>query len=263
MSLNEQEVEGTTDAAPATLMQTEVNSEPEETNDEVPHLAQEAEEPEVGELERPDYFPEKFWGEDGPDLEKFTESYKNLEKQFSQGKHKAPETYDTAVFSDKNIPLEDPLVGEYTKWAKEFGVNQAAFDKLAGTVLEQTIQNAEAAQIDVDNERRALGPNADAIIKSNIDWADGQLRKGLVTEAERELMNGWGGDAAGQKLLQKVRTWGGDLSRIPVSEVGDDVMSVSDMQDWMSSAMADPRYQSDGNYRRDVEKKIMKYPWPK
>jgi len=27
--------------------------------------------------------------------------------------------------------------------------------------------------------------------------------------------------------------------------------------------MADPRYQSDGSYRRDVEKKIMKYPWPK
>ena len=42
-------------------------------------------------LERPDYYPEKFWDEDGPDVEKLAKSYAELEKKFKAGKHKAPE----------------------------------------------------------------------------------------------------------------------------------------------------------------------------
>lgn len=34
-------------------------------------------------LERPDYYPEKFWDEDGPDVEKLAKSYAELEKSLS------------------------------------------------------------------------------------------------------------------------------------------------------------------------------------
>ena len=37
------------------------------------------------EFEKPEYFPEKFWNEeDGPDIEGLVNSYRELEKNFSQ-----------------------------------------------------------------------------------------------------------------------------------------------------------------------------------
>ena len=58
-----------------------------------------ASEDEETEFVRPDWYPEKFWNEEeGPDLENLVKSYNELQKKFSQGKHKAPEEYDGAVF---------------------------------------------------------------------------------------------------------------------------------------------------------------------
>ena len=55
-------------------------------------------------FERPDFIPEKFWDEkEGQDLEKIMKSYDNLEKQFSQGKHKAPKEYDTEVLTEAGL----------------------------------------------------------------------------------------------------------------------------------------------------------------
>ena len=101
----------------------------------VPHLeAAEEEAVETKEaLERPDWFPEKFWNEDGFELEKMTKSYEELEKAFTQGKHKAPEKFDTKVLDDAGFSSEDPIVDAYLGWAKKFGLNQVAFDELAGT----------------------------------------------------------------------------------------------------------------------------------
>ena len=42
-------------------------------------------------VERPEWFPQKFWDDDGPNLEKMAGSYVNMEKQFHKRKHKAPE----------------------------------------------------------------------------------------------------------------------------------------------------------------------------
>jgi hypothetical protein len=53
-----------------------------------------------GPLERPDYYPAKFWDEDGPDVEKLAKSYAELEKKFKSGKHKAPEQYDISSLAD-------------------------------------------------------------------------------------------------------------------------------------------------------------------
>jgi len=58
-----------------------------------------AKEDEEIELARPEWYPEKFWNDDdGPDLENLVKSYNELQKKFSQGKHKAPENYDTSIF---------------------------------------------------------------------------------------------------------------------------------------------------------------------
>ena len=86
-------------------------------------------------LERPDYYPEKFWDEDGPDVEKLAKSYAELEKKFKAGKHKAPEEYDVSSLADQGLDSDDPTVAVYQDWAKENGISQGAFEDLAGRVL--------------------------------------------------------------------------------------------------------------------------------
>ena len=61
--------------------------------------------------EKPDNFPDKFWDDkDGPDIEALVKSYGEMEKNFSQGKHKAPEV--TRV-SKLVIAVELPLIPEF------------------------------------------------------------------------------------------------------------------------------------------------------
>ena len=74
-------------------------------------------------LERPDYYPEKFWDEDGPDVEKLAKSYAELEKQFKQGKHKAPEEYDLSSLENAGLYAEDEVMGIYKDWAKDNGIS--------------------------------------------------------------------------------------------------------------------------------------------
>lgn len=245
--------------AAAALAEDEANAE--EQN--ISHLAEDAEQAEVededGIYERPDWFPEKFWDEkEGPDLENIVKSYEELQKQFSQGKHKAPEEYDTGVLAEAGYDMEDPIVGAYLGWAQKYGVNQAAFDELAGTITSLAVENGAEMQANYEQERAALGQNADEIIKSNVNWADGLERKGIISSEERDELNVWGGTAVGQRLMQKVRSMTGDMSQIPIADVAEAGMSEDDFKASMQSKMADPRYGSDMNYTRQVEAEFQK-----
>jgi len=256
-----QEAEGTTEdvAAPDGLMAAAALEEEQavEEGQTIEHRADaeptdEPEEPET--YERPEWFPEKFWDEkEGPDLENIVKSYEELQKKFSQGQHKAPKEYDTEVLTNAGYEANDPIVSTYLDWAQKYGVNQAAFDELAGSITSMAGEDIKQAEIDTAKEREALGPNADAILKSNIDWADGLERKGIISEAERQELNYWGGTAVGQRLMQKVRSMTGDMSKIPVAEVAEAGESEDDFKASMQSKMADPRYGSDPAYTRNVE----------
>ena len=79
---------------------------------------------ETKELERPDYFPEKFWTEkDGPDLEKFSKSYAEMEKNFSQGKHNTQiseldqYTADAKAEKEKLGPNAEAVIKSTAQWA--------------------------------------------------------------------------------------------------------------------------------------------------
>ena len=114
------------------------------------------------EYERPEYFPEKFWNEaDGPDIEGLVNSYRELEKNFSQGKHKAPEEgYDISFAEQKGIAQDDALLGKFQGWAKEHGVSQAAFEALAKDYIDTEMSNLEQYDTDVRAEKAKLGPDA-------------------------------------------------------------------------------------------------------
>ena len=111
-------------------------------------------------IERPDYYPAKFWDEDGPDVEKLAKSYAELEKAFKNGKHKAPEgDYEIADLVDRGLDPEDPTVQTYQEWAKKYGISQQAFEELAGNVLEFSQQDQEAIDYDRRQEMEKLGLN--------------------------------------------------------------------------------------------------------
>lgn len=237
--------------------ESENNQQPEEET--INHLVDEngqapsevQTESEDADMERPEWFPEKFWSdEDGPDLENLTKSYNELQKKFSQGKHKAPEKYDTSVLTEANIPEDDELASTYTEWAQKHGISQDAFEELAAQFVNMAGEEANLEKVSYDEELKKLGPNADATIKSMTEWAQGLVRKGVWGEDDFEEFKIMGGTAQGLRALQKVRSFYGDQP-IPV-DVGPAEGLPS--KDELTAMVGKPEYATDPTYRMKVEK---------
>ena len=136
-------------------------------------------------IERPDYYPAKFWDEDGPDVEKLAKSYAELEKQFKSGKHKAPDgDYEIAPLIDKGLDPEDETMGIFTEWAKENGISQAAFEELAGKVLDISKAEDEIFEADRQAEMAKLGERA----QEKIQMTERLLMKAPLTNEERNSL---------------------------------------------------------------------------
>ena len=203
-------------------------------------------------LERPDWWPENFWKKDTtePDLEGIAKSWSDLRKQISQGKHKAPVdgNYDTAAFGE--IPDNDPVKSHVLNWAKEYGVSQAALDTLVGEVVKMGGEQAEVGQRTIEQERAALGPNADVVIKGMTDWARGLVNKGIWGKDDFEEFKYMGGTAKGLKALAKVRE-AYEGTRIPTQSMP---VEGAPSKDELYQMVADPKYKTDPGYRAKVEK---------
>lgn len=203
-------------------------------------------------LVRPDYWPENFWNKDKnePDLEGISKSWMDLRKTISQGKHKAPADgkYDGAAFG--NTPESDPVRQHVETWAKEYGVSQAAFDALVGRVVEMGGTASEDQMRSVQEERRALGQNADAVIKGMVDWASGLVSKGVWGKDDFEEFKVMGGTARGLKALMRLRE-SYEGMRIPMSSAPIDG---APSKDELYQMVGDNRYQTDPAYRKKVEK---------
>lgn len=250
--------------AQAALQQEEDNVEDEG----IPHLAQDTEQA-AGEdedeiYERPDWFPAKHWDEkEGPDLEGLVKSNLELEKKFHHGDHKPPADgqYNTEVLTEAGYETDDPVVSTFIEWAQKYGINQEAFTELAGSVGSIAGEAGQQMALDLKAEHQKLGNNADAIIKSNMDWSNGLLTKGVISEEEREELDMWGGSAAGQRMLQKIRNMTGDLSKIPVADVAEAGESEDEFKARMSSIMSEPGYANDRKKQMAVENEFHKrYP---
>lgn len=215
---------------------------------EISHLQQPEDD---GPLERPDWWPENFWKKDEaePDLEALAKSWTDLRKQISQGKHKAPEdgNYDWKAFGE--TPEDDPVRGHVSTWAKEYGVSQAALDALVGPIIEMGGQQQQQVKFDAAAEKKALGPNADTIIKGMTQWASGLVQKGVWGADDFEEFKVMGGTANGIKALMKLReTYEG---RIPTQSAPvDGAPSKAEL----NQMVADPKYKTDPAYRQKVER---------
>lgn len=223
------------------------NADPSKT--EISHIAKsEDDDP----LERPDWWPENFWRKDSaePDLEGIAKSWMDMRKMVSTGKHKAPADgkYDTSAFGD--TPEDDPVRSHVMSWAQENGISQAALDKLVGDVVKMGGERVENAQRSIQQEKAALGPNADAVIKGMTDWARGLVNKGIWGKDDFEEFKYMGGTANGIKALMKLRE-SYEGSRIPTQSLP---VEGQPSKDELYQMVADPKYKSDPAYRAKVEK---------
>lgn len=200
-------------------------------------------------LERPDWWPENFWKADdaAPDLEGIAKSWKDLRKQISQGKHKAPDEYDTSAFGD--IPNDDPLRSHVLGWAKENGVSQQALDDLVGQVVEMGFNTATNEQINIQEEMKLLGPNAEARINNLVKWGQGLVKKGVWGADDFEEFKVMGGTAKGIAAIEKLRA--SYEGRLPTETAP---VEGAPSKDELYQMVADPRYTSDPSYRAKVEK---------
>lgn len=203
-------------------------------------------------LDRPDWWPENFWKKDeaAPDLEGIAKSWMDLRKQISQGKHKAPAEgkYDLSAFGD--VPDTDPVKNHVLNWAKEYGVSQAALDTLVGEVVKMGVSNVEDTQRSLAQEKAALGPNADVMIKGMTDWARGLVNKGIWGKDDFEEFKYMGGTAKGLKAMAKLRE-AYEGTRIPTQSMP---VEGAPSKDELYQMVADPKYKSDPAYRAKVEK---------
>jgi hypothetical protein len=205
-----------------------------------------------GPLERPDFWPEKFWNKDKaePDLEGISKSYVELEKKFRAGGHKAPEDGKYELES-LNLKADDPVVSAYVGWAQKYGISQSAFEELARSVNEIGGRNMESAQVNMQAELEALGPNAKAVIADMATWGRGMVQKGIWSQEEFQEFTKWGDTAKGIKALSKLRqTYEG---RVPVETLKSNTEgSVS--KEELDAMVGNPEYKSNPAYRAKVEK---------
>ena len=223
--------------------------EPSEVESSVDHRADESI-PEDEAIDRPDWWPENFWKENEPDLEGIAKSWKDMRKMVSQGKHKAPPEgkYDLTAFGENADNL--PMVPVFKKWAADNGVSQTAFDALA-TELTGMANEAITAQQQFDPaaEKKALGPNADAVINGMVNWARGLVNKGVWGSEDFEEFKIMGGTAKGIKAMMKLRE--SYEGRVPIESVPTEGMP-TDQE--LQSMVGDKRYNTDASYRQKVEK---------
>lgn len=196
--------------------------------------------------ERPDWFPEKFWDEkDGPNIENMAKSIAHLEKKLGET---APDNYD---LSEVQVDPEDPVVKAVLDFGKEKQLSNKSITGLINTVIEITGGVQEQEDIDLNNEREKLGPKASEIIQSNIDWGQKLVRQGSLTQEDYVELEVLGGTANGQRLIQKLRQMQGE-KEIPVVSIPGNKPDKTELQ----AMVADPKYQTDPVYRRQVEKKF-------
>jgi hypothetical protein len=197
-------------------------------------------------IDRPDYYPEKFWNEDGPDVEKLAKSYAELEKAFKSGKHKAPEgDYNVDNLVEQGLDLEDPTVQAYQDWAKKYGVSQQAFEELAGNILAMTGEQEQALEYNRQEEMKKLGDRA----QEKISYLERHIMKAGLGDNERQaLAMGLDNADAINAMVKFIQGYTNE--NIPTQQVVD----TGDMtREDLSTAIRDPRWNTDPAWRTKME----------
>lgn len=243
-----------------------VEEQPEASGEDstLPHMADEqadivAQEDEAIDWgDRPDYIPEQFWSDtDGPDLEGMAKAYNEMRTKMSQGKHKAPKDgkYDIAQLKEHGVADDDPLLGQFTEFAKENGLSQDQFDQITAMYAAQMAEMTENIEYDRQQEMQKLGPKADKIISGLDGWLSKLGNSGTLAPEEVDAIANAANNANYIKALNKIRASYGEQTIPDVTVQEGNNYTKADLD----AMVADPRYGKDMSYTQQVERKFMEF----
>ena len=213
---------------------------------------------------RPDWLKEdKFWDAEKGEIkaEDMLKSYKELEAKFHKGDHKAPakaEDYKlaltdeqkTVLFGDaKADPAADPYIKGFTAWGVKNGVSQDGLNELLGMYHDLVAPEVAKVQVDIEVEKKALGANADAIIKNQFDFLGQLYKAGHINDAMLNESQILMETSAGVKLLQAIRSYYGEAP-IPTNITAQDGMPTKEE---LSAMLNDPKYDTDPDHKAKVD----------
>lgn len=208
--------------------------------------------------ERPEYLPEQFWNdENGPDLEGLAKSYSELRAKMSAGKHKAPKdgNYSREALAEYDIPEDDPLLNEFTSFAKENGLSQEQYDSITSMYVNAVSEMFGEQEDDVQAEMQKLGPKGEKVINSLNQWLGKLGNSGTLSAEEVDAITNAATNANYISALTKIRASYGEQA-IPDTAVQEGKgMTRSDLD----AMVADPRYGKDMHFTQQVERKFMEF----
>lgn len=216
----------------------------------VPHkVEEETNEPETKKAEIPEGIEAKFINEETGevDISKLNDSYKEIQKKVSMGKHKAPDKYNYDLLVD--IEDDDPLKQFTQKWVETHRPTQEAVDELVGTFLELSEQQAAEETIDNETELAKLGPKGPELVKGTLTWAKGLQEKGVLGDDDMNEIAVFAATADGISTLAKLRKYyeGPTIPTAPVNVDG--LPSESEFYEMVASK----EYKDNPEFRRKVE----------
>lgn len=193
-----------------------------------------------GNGDRPDWLPSQF-----KSAEDAARSYQELSKKVGT----APDAYDWSAGKSWVEPEYEPMQ-ELAAFAKSKHVPQDVFDKMLNTVGTYL----DEFKIDYNEEKVALGENAEERLKTINNWA-----KSNFTEDTFHALTASMQTADAVKAIEEIRSkMIENMTTIPTGneDAGATVESLEDIQGEMAANFE--KYQSDAKYRREITAKIEK-----
>jgi len=124
--------------------------------------------------------PEWFKADKYKSIEDQAKAYTDLEKKFG-GFTGAPEEYEFSLNEglEFEVAEDDPLLNDFKGMAKEMGMSNEAFNRVANMYIEQLaaseIAQKELASEHVETQMKALGDKAQERVQNVAQWAKAQL----------------------------------------------------------------------------------------
>jgi len=195
----------------------------------------------AGEGDRPEWFKNKYNSVTDQAM-----AYGELEKKFG-GFTGAPDgefelTLPEGV--EGEFDTEDPRIGWFQEAAKESNMSQDTFTKLLHGWVTHEVSAVDGAK---EDEIKALGNNAKARLKDLGDWGKANLSADHF-DSFRELAN----SAKGVEVLEELIAKSAE-GKMPT---GKETLTPQITQGSLDELIADPRYKTSQEYRKEVEQKF-------
>lgn len=173
-------------------------------------------------------------------------AYADLEGKFGAFTG-SPEEYEVSM--PEGIEGEfvegDPLMAEFQEWAKDNQVNQKAFTDLVHMFVRNEQGAYQKEQQDIEAELSALGDNAKQRIQNMNDFAKANLSEEHYQGLLQATTSASAVEAV-EALIEMTRGY-----KIPAN---DDEVDTGVSHSDLKARMADPRYQTDPEFRKETSK---------